>query len=494
MKLIVKKFNNLIQKTIFKVQNKTNNNFNISSFNKHLITLIALLFIYLFYLLTPLLYDKTWLQANIESKLLKEFKISISTSADISYRILPSPHFLIKDSKILVKGEKNNKSLAEVKDLKIFISQKNLFNKKKMNLSKILIKNANFSLTTKDIKLLSEFKDQNFSNKKIKINDSTLFFKDNLGDIITIIKIYETVLFFDDKKLLNFVNLKGEAFNVPLNFNFQNRNDPGRYEKINFNSKLLKLDILNESNITKNKLINGVNVISFLNSKLNTKYKVKEKLIIFQSDNSRLNNLQIDYKGELSINPFDLDLNIYLDNYRISRLFNINSILNEFIKSGLLFNDNISVNISTTISSDKKNEIFQNAKINFHIINGKIDFNKTRFVNNGIGSLQLNNSNLFLKNDRLIFNSEILIDIKNSELLFSFFNTNKKYRKDIKTILINLEYDFLNNQIKFNNLKVDNVDVNTQLSTIIDDINGNDLNNFIKSRRLINELFKAYAG
>jgi len=494
MKKIIKNFNNLVKRTIFKVQNKTNNNFNISSFNKHLITLIALLFIYLFYLLTPLLYDKTWLQANIESKLLKEFKISISTSADISYRILPSPHFLIKDSKILVKGEKNNKSLAEVKDLKIFISQKNLFNKKKMNLSKILIKNANFSLTTKDIKLLSEFKDQNFSNKKIKINDSTLFFKDNLGDIITIIKIYETVLFFDDKKLLNFVNLKGEAFNVPLNFNFQNRNDPGRYEKINFNSKLLKLDILNESNITKNKLINGVNVISFLNSKLNTKYKVKEKLIIFQSDNSRLNNLQIDYKGELSINPFDLDLNIYLDNYRISRLFNINSILNEFIKSGLLFNDNISVNISTTISSDKKNEIFQNAKINFHIINGKIDFNKTRFVNNGIGSLQLNNSNLFLKNDRLIFNSEILIDIKNSELLFSFFNTNKKYRKDIKTILINLEYDFLNNQIKFNNLKVDNVDVNTQLSTIIDDLNGNDLNNFIKSRRLINELFKAYAG
>ena len=30
-------------------------------------------------------------------------------------------------------------------------------------------------------------------------------------------------------------------------------------------------------------------------------------------------------------------------------------------------------------------------------------------------------------------------------------------------------------------IKVDNVDVNTQLSTIIDDLNGNDLNNFIKS-------------
>ena len=107
MKKIIKNFNNLIKRTIFKVQNKTNSNFNISSFNKYLISFIALLFVYLFYLLTPLLYDKTWLQANIESKLHDEFKMNLSTSANIVYRILPAPHFLIRDSKILVNdGEK----------------------------------------------------------------------------------------------------------------------------------------------------------------------------------------------------------------------------------------------------------------------------------------------------------------------------------------------------------------------------------------------------
>tara|TARA_B110000037_G_C16810828_1_gene379565 strand:+ start:57 stop:389 length:333 start_codon:yes stop_codon:yes gene_type:complete len=104
MKKIVKNFNNLVKKTIFKLQNKTNNNFNISVFNKYLITFIVSLFIYLFYLLIPLLYDKTWVQSNIEKKLLKNFKINISTSADISYRILPAPHFLIKDSKILISS------------------------------------------------------------------------------------------------------------------------------------------------------------------------------------------------------------------------------------------------------------------------------------------------------------------------------------------------------------------------------------------------------
>ena len=101
MKQIIKKFNNILKKTIFKVENKTNNNFNISNFSKYLITFIASLFFYLFYLLIPLLYDKTWVQTNIETKLLNEFKVNLSTPADIMYRILPAPHFLVKNSKIV---------------------------------------------------------------------------------------------------------------------------------------------------------------------------------------------------------------------------------------------------------------------------------------------------------------------------------------------------------------------------------------------------------
>ena len=102
MKQIIKNFNTLVKKTIFKVENKTNNNFNISIFNKCLITLIASLFVYLFYLLIPLLYNKTWVQTNIESQLLNKFKINLSISNEILYHILPAPHFLIKDSQILV--------------------------------------------------------------------------------------------------------------------------------------------------------------------------------------------------------------------------------------------------------------------------------------------------------------------------------------------------------------------------------------------------------
>ena len=493
MKQIIKNFNNLVKKTIFNVQNKTNNNFEISGFSKYLITFIALLFIYIFYLLLPILYDKSWLQSNIENKLLNEFKLNLSTSADISYRILPAPHFLVKDSKILINKGKKIKSIAEIIDFKVFLSQKNFFNKEKMNIKKVVINGANFSILKNELKLLNNLTDKKFSNKKIKINNSNIFIKDNLGEIISIIKVDKTIFFFDSKKLLNILNLNGEIFNLPFNLDFKNSNDLNEYKEIIFKSKPLKLRVLNKSNSKKIKLITGENIISFLNSQVNTKYKVREKLITFKSDNSRINNSQINYEGKMSINPFDLYLNVHLDNYKISKLFNINPILNEFVKSGLLFNENLTISSSIVIDSKAKKEIFQRAKINFNIVNGKLNFDNTIFVNN-IGLLKLDNSNLFLENNNLILNTNILFEIKNSNNLFSILNTDKKSRKDIKNILINLDYDFLKKEIKFNKIKIDNKNVNDQFFNVIEGLNEINSNNTVKSKRLINKLFSIYEG
>ena len=463
MKQIIKNFNNIVKKTIFKVQNKTNNNFNISSFNKYLITFIGLLFVYLFYLLLPILYKNTWVQSNIESKLRNEFKINLSTSADISYRILPSPHFLIKHSKILMADGEKQKSIAEIKDLKVFLSQGNFFDKEKMNI------------------------------KKVVINNSNIFFKDNLKKIIAIIKVDKIITFFDDEKLLNFVNLKGEVYNIPFNFSFQYSDSSNKYSKIYLNSKKLRLKFFNES-LVEDELSSGKNIISILNSTINTKYNIKEKLIIFKSNNSRMINFQLNYAGELSINPFDLNLDIDVDNYKISKLFNINPILIQFIKSGLIYNKNISIKNSITIKSNEKKDLFQNAKINFNIVNGKFNLDRTKFISDNIGLLELSNSNLFLKNQNLFLNTNILFKVNNSDALFSFLNTNKKSRKLIKNILINLDYDFLMNEIKFNSVKIDDQDMNDKFLNVIEGFTDNDLNNSIKSKRLINKLFSIYEG
>ena len=57
-----------------------------------IILFVTLLFLYLFYLSIPTLYNKDALQKDITNKLLKEFKINFSLSSNIKYLILPSPH------------------------------------------------------------------------------------------------------------------------------------------------------------------------------------------------------------------------------------------------------------------------------------------------------------------------------------------------------------------------------------------------------------------
>jgi hypothetical protein len=488
----IKNFNNFIKKSIFKIQNKTNNNLNISNFNKYLISFIVLMFVYLFYLSLPILYDKTWLQANIENKLLNEFKIDLSTSSDITYRILPAPHFLIKNSKIFI-GDDKKRSIVEIKDFQLFLKHSNFFNKKKLNIKKIIISNANFSLLRNDLKLLNHLMNKKFLNKKIKINNSKIFLKDDLDDIISIIKVDKTVLFYDEKKQSNFLNSNGKIFNVPFIFDFNSSNHFSNSKSINLYLKPLKLNIYNQST-SKNNVVYGKNNISFLRSSINTKYDVKKKLISFKSDNSRLNNSQTNYTGNISINPFDLNIDINFSKYKISNLFKANPVLIEFIKSGVLFNKNISVNSSINIQSNFYNEIFQKANINFLINNGKISFDKTLFTNNNIGTLKLLNSNLFYQNNNLIFSSDLMIDIKDTDNLFSFLNTKKSSRKDFKTILINFDYNFLNNRIDFNNFKIDNNDTNSKFLKIMDDFNNNNISNLNNSRRLFNKILSAYAG
>ena len=134
MKKIVKIFNNFIKRTIFKVENKTNDKFRVSKFSKYLISAIVVLFIYIFYLSIPLLYDKNLVQNKIVTKLRDEFNINVSNSFDISYRILPKPHYLIKDIKT---------TLAEIKDLNIYISQNNFFNKDSIKINEVVIEDFN---------------------------------------------------------------------------------------------------------------------------------------------------------------------------------------------------------------------------------------------------------------------------------------------------------------------------------------------------------------
>ena len=205
-------------------------------------------------------------------------------------------------------------------------------------------------------------------------------------------------------------------------------------------------------------------------------------------------NSKINYNGRLAINPFDLDLTIDLKDHKISNLFISNPIINEFIKSGLLFNENISIKTLINIKSKTRGEVFHDANIRLNILNGKINFDNSIFVSDHIGFVKISNSDLFLKNNKLTLAANLSIDIKNTDKLFSFLNTSKKSRKDIKNIKLNIIYDFASNQIEFNNIKIDNNEVSDQFQNVVEGLANNNSNNLNKSRKLLNELINLYEG
>ena len=75
------------------------------------------------------------------------------------------------------------------------MSKKNFFEKEKVDITKIVINDANFSISSSDLKLFNELKNKKFSHNKINIINSNVFFKDNLGEIISIIKISNHLYF-----------------------------------------------------------------------------------------------------------------------------------------------------------------------------------------------------------------------------------------------------------------------------------------------------------
>ena len=235
-------------------------------------------------------------------------------------------------------------------------------------------------------------------------------------------------------------------------------------------------------------------MISSFGRQTYTKYNLDKKLIFFELDDSKIKNSNKNYKGQLSFEPFELKLEIDLKKYDLFNLIDFNSITGELLKSKLLFNENLSTNISVDIVENKNNEIFSSSSINFNIENGKINFDKTKLINDKIGILKIDRSDLFVQNKNLILNSQISIDIHNSNNLFSFLQTPKKFRKPINKIFINFDYNLLSKQLNINEIKIDEKKSNNEMLDIIEEISDIEKYNLNKTKRIINKLLFAYFG
>ena len=89
-----------------------------STNNKVFIASGVIVIAFLSYILIPTFYNKNIIQLEIKNQIQKKYNIQIKYNEEINYGLLPKPHFSAKNLSVI----RNNREIANVNNLKIFIS------------------------------------------------------------------------------------------------------------------------------------------------------------------------------------------------------------------------------------------------------------------------------------------------------------------------------------------------------------------------------------
>ena len=428
----------------------------------------TLIFIYLLYLSIPSLYKSGRVQKVLSDEILSEFNLNISLSPDITYRILPTPHFSIKDSKLFYSNSNINNEIGELKELKIFIGQSNFFNKDQIILKKILIKDANFFLKKQNLPFLQDLVNKKFSDQKVQIKNSKLFFNDINNNTVFIYSINKLISEYAKDGGKNLINIDGEIFKIPIRINWEK--DLIRKHKIlKINLKKVNIDILNKSIFEKDKY-SYQSEVSILSSKFKTNYEMAKDEINFNSEQSMIRNTPIKYNGNIDLKPLFMKAEVKSKTFDLYYILKNSFWFNEIIKAGFIYNENFNGKIS--IKSDKilKNKLFEKISFIINLTEGNLDFNETTLINEKIGDLKILRSSFFEKDDKIFLDAKAVLDIKELDAFYKKLLIPKSKRKDLKKIEFSFEFDTLNTNFKVNNINFYNLKNKKINSEKIDDL------------------------
>ena len=473
------------------------NNFNFRYNHKIAVfSLSTVFFLYLLYLSIPSLYDTGRVQKVFNEKFLTDFNLNISLSTDISYRILPQPHFLIKDAKLFYDKLSLPHEIAQIKELKIFISKKNFFDKKKFEILKVELNKSNFFLMKNDINFFKKYINEKFSEKKLLIKRSKFFLNDDKKNIIFIYSIDKLKLNYEPVEDINLLNANGEIYKIPVKLNWK-KNFTTKKKITELSTKKISLDLLNEGNFIQGSY-EYENILDLFSSRFKTKYKVSDKSIVFESQKSLIKSTPIKYNGIINFKPFNFAINI--DSKKLNFLYFWKNayIVDELISTKLLLNQNLYGKIF--ISSEKiiKNKYFNKIGININFKESEINLNNTKLYSDKLGELEIYDSILQSEEGLTILSAKLKLKIKDKDFFYKNFLIPKKNRKEIKNLIFDISLQLNNRLIIVNNVlfedsnKIQNFDPIDQITENNKQIKYDYLNPIL-FKKFIKEIIIAYS-
>ena len=478
--------NNLLEKNLNKLNFK--NLTYLFKNNKIILTFVALFVIFISYLLLPTFYNHEDISNKLKNELQNQFDLNFKFSENIKYNIFPKPHFII--TKSILSYDKNK--ISEIKELKIFISIDNLQSIKNIKIKDLIIENANFNLNSNNYNFFLKPLKKNFKDGNLIIKNINIFFRNLENEVLFINNISNAKYYFDPKEIKNILDANNEIFNLPYSIKiFDDKIEKKIHSKINIESLRLKID--NQTSYADKNYL-GLSEINLINTKSLFEYKLKNNLFEFKFFD-KLQNSEFSYVGKFNFKPFYSNITGNTNKLDLSPLFSSNAIIKELLKTEILNNKNIDFNLIVAGNNIKEFDDFKNVLLKSKIQEGLVDIDQSKITWKNNIDFEFLDSLIFVKEGKLILDSNVEISINNSNELYKFLLTPKNLRKKISKVNVNFTYLFDEKNIKVNNIRIDGKTLEKSKYSY-DDIllKENNLQNKIYFKNLLNEVIKNYAG
>ena len=412
---------------------------------------LGVLFSSLTILSLPALFNFNKKASIIEKNFYKNFKLYLNTSGNISYKPFPKPHLLVENSKINLSKTYENDGLLNIKNLKIYISLKDIYLRTLKNFSATEISDSNIELEVSEIIKLREHLYKKVNNAII-INNCKFFLRNKNKEVILISPIKKITNKINNKTKVKNLLIEGKIFGLNFKSDWKrNYNNP--------NTSLHTIDFFNPNIKIKNEY-------KFENSE---KFKVLTSISILQdrleyslyNDNGIINlfspsdkkNINFKIKSIIKLNPFYFDGSLLIKNKKIEH------IIDNFLVNLMLYNEDLLGNLNGNLLlkfEDLNNKLLKDGKINISVNERKVNFKKINFDLDKIGDV-VSQIDIIENQGSIKFYSKNQLNIKNHIEFAKRFQVSSKKVKKIKQINFDIERDIGKSDFIIKNVKINDI-------------------------------------
>ncbi len=431
----------------------------------------------------PSFYDKNIIQSKIKNQLLENYKIEVKFNEEINFGLFPKPHFYSKNFSIL----QNKKEIAKVKKFKAFISNNNIYFFNEIKLKDVIFNGSEFNVDKESIIIFKELLETKPSKNNVIIKNSKIFYKNFSDEVLFILKIPHSKFFYDFTKLENNLVANNEIFNLPFKIEIKN-NFFNKFIEFKLNSKKIRLNIENVLNY-KDQIKSGETKASIMNMDTVFFYEFDKNSFKFISED------KISYDGYIDFKPFYLMADFNYENFNLKSLLDDQSILFEIIRSEIFKNENLNMNIDLNIENIVNLDQFNNLKLKLNIAEGSIDISNSNIFWFNDLKITIQDSFVSYDNENINLIGKFIIDFKNIEDFYRYFQVKKSLRKKINQIQIDFVYNVDEKNINLENMKI-NGDQIKKIEKFLEKFNANKERSFnkITFRNFVNNLLNIYSG